>query len=82
MSAQAELFPNISAERRDTRAERVLCRQIDATTLLDGTKAVHLVCPNCGYNRGWWKPEVLKKGVECPMCTPPPLDIGAGCRGS
>ena len=78
MSAQADIFGGISPVSTGNARRRVLCVKIDATTLLDGTEAVHLVCPQCGYNRGWWKPYVAKRGLECPECTPPPLGIGRG----
>ena len=72
MNAQADLFPDFPPDIPGESPPRVLCVRIDATTLLDGTEAVRLVCPQCGYDRGWWKPQALRKGVECPQCTPPP----------
>lgn len=78
MNTTLDLFP--PEIPRVSPDGRVLCVRIDATTLLDGTEAVHLVCPRCGYNRGWWKPHVLERGVECPECTPPPSPSGGGIR--
>ena len=76
MTAQAEMFPAEKIPRVSPgNPQAVLCVKVDATTLLDGTEAVHLMCTRCGYNRGWWKPYVLERGVECPECTPP-LDFG------
>lgn len=74
-----DLFPD--APRRPSRPRRVLMHVVDAGDNGCKTKFkyfVHLECPKCGHDAGWWETDTKREAQTqpCPMCA----TGNAGCH--